>query len=151
MIMKLCEIEGCENYTMNERVTMCATHAQEQRKLDKQLAKPPKEVKRIKKMSDKRRVDLVTYSKEKAKFIKGKICPVYPLEPVTDIHHQMGRVGFADDWARSKEITLLMDQRYWLAVSRKGHDCIETHPSLARARGWSLPRTEIIQDKEPTI
>lgn len=44
---------------------------------------------------------------------------------VRDIHHMRGRIG-----------TLLLDERYWLAVSRVGHDWINANPVLARAYGW---------------
>lgn len=145
-----CEVDGCDN-PKEGGMALCASHSAQLRKLSKMLLKEPKPRTPIAKTSKKTRSQIVTYSKEKAIFIKGKICPVYPLEPVEDIHHQKGRVGFADQWARSKGITLLMDKRFWLAVSRKGHDCIETHPSLARAKGWSLSRTEIIQEQNPTV
>lgn len=150
--MNACKI--CGSPKIENRDTMLCgecNHAERKasREATKQALKPKPT--RIRKVSEKRGKVIPDYLRKKAKFLKGKICPVYPEEPVVDCHHQKGRIGYADEWARSKGITLLMDQRYWLAVSRKGHDCIETHPSLARARGWSLSRTEIIQDKEETV
>ncbi len=45
--------------------------------------------------------------------------------PTSDIHHKKGRVG-----------SLLNDTRYWLAVSRVGHQWLHDHPNQARERGW---------------
>lgn len=61
----------------------------------------------------------------------------------SDIHHKCGRIGFADDWAREHDIPLLIDPRFFLAVSREGHQWIEEHPGKARLIGYSLPRNQI--------
>lgn len=148
--MTTCIICGGSPIEANNKCASC-NHAERKadREATKQALKPKPTY--IRKVSEKRGKTSRSYSHEKAAFMKGKICPVYASEPVVDIHHQKGRIGYADDWARSRGITLLMDKRYWLAVSRKGHDYIGTHPALAREKGWSLSRTEIIQDKEGTI
>lgn len=64
-------------------------------------------------------------------FVKGKICPV-TKKPATECHHKKGRIG-----------KLLLDTRYWLAVSREGHKWIEEHPIEAKEKGWSLSRLEV--------
>lgn len=43
----------------------------------------------------------------------------------TDVHHRKGRDG-----------KLLLDERYWLAVSRAGHEFIHANPNEARKHGW---------------
>lgn len=52
-----------------------------------------------------------------------------------DVHHSRGRAG-----------TLLIDVRFWKAVSRRGHYWIDDHPKEARAMGllcepgeWNRP------------
>lgn len=44
---------------------------------------------------------------------------------VTEIHHKRGRRG-----------KLLLDKRYWMPVSRVGHQWIHAHPKEAKERGW---------------
>lgn len=67
---------------------------------------------------------------------ENKRCAVYPERPATEVHHKMGRRGFADD----QEIPLVIDVRYFLAVSREGHEYIERNPKVARERGWTISR-----------
>lgn len=77
----------------------------------------------------------------------GLTCPVKgsPIDYTSDIHHKKGRGdGFADEWARDNGITLTIDVRFFLAVSREGHQWIETHPTEAKAKGWSLTRLDTI-------
>ncbi len=42
-----------------------------------------------------------------------------------EVHHIRGRLG-----------SLLMDKRYWMAVSKAGHNWIHAHPKDARVFGW---------------
>lgn len=58
----------------------------------------------------------------------------------SDIHHKMGRTGFADKWARDNDISLLIDARFFLAVSRRDHQWIELHPNEAKKLGYSYSR-----------
>ncbi len=44
-----------------------------------------------------------------------------------EIHHRKGRVG-----------ALLLDERWWFAISRQNHDRIHANPKEARERGWLL-------------
>lgn len=96
----------------------------------------------IKTMSTKMKSELAKYQKSKLEFMAkpaNKLCPVNS-QPTTDVHHKMGRVGFADQFARDNDISLLHDQRFWLAVSRTGHRWIEENPVQAKERGWSMNR-----------
>ncbi len=61
---------------------------------------------------------------------ENKFCPVIALlenktVPATEVHHTNGREG-----------ERLNDQKYWLGVSRKGHQWIHANPELARESGW---------------
>lgn len=67
---------------------------------------------------------------------ENKFCAVYPHKRATEVHHKKGRKGYADE----KEIPLIVDVRYFLAVSREGHEFIENNPKEAYAKGWSLSR-----------
>ena len=65
------------------------------------------------------------YISAKRAFLIGKRCAVYPLYAASEVHHKRGRLG-----------PLLVDKRYWLAVSAQGHRWIHEHPEEARRRGW---------------
>jgi hypothetical protein len=63
---------------------------------------------------------------------ENKFCPVMSkLKGKTvrtnDVHHIHGR-----------ENDLLLDQEFWLAVSREGHDWIHANPEIAREEGWLI-------------
>jgi len=93
-------------------------------------------------VSKKRAVESAKYTVAKIQFMskpENKACPVTG-QPTIDIHHKMGRIGFADSWARINNVTLLLDTRFWLAVSRAGHQQIEENPSWAKEMGYSLSR-----------
>ena len=66
-------------------------------------------------------------------------CPITgtDIDMSSDIHHKKGRNGYADDWARLNDIPLLIDPRYFLAVSRVGHQWIEMNPTKAKQMGLS--------------
>jgi len=96
--------------------------------------------KKIKQVSEKRKVENEVYSKLRKQFLdKHPICPITKL-PTTDIHHKKGRIGFADEWARNNKISLLLDQRFWIALSREGHIKVEENPEWAKENGYSLNR-----------
>lgn len=122
----------------------CQTHYKTYR-AQVNAEKSPKEVKPRKplpKISKKRAVENAKYTVSKIQFMskpENKVCPVTG-QPTTDIHHKMGRVGFADSYARINNITLLLDTRFWLAVSRDGHRQIEESPIWAKENGYSLNR-----------
>lgn len=91
--------------------------------------------KRLKPRSDKRAAQERAYNKRVAqikaeKNARGECCPVMlALKgwrlPVTDCHHTFHREG-----------KMLLDERYWLFVSREGHDWIGANPNEARSHGW---------------
>jgi len=72
----------------------------------------------------------------------GIVSPIDKTEITmdSDIHHKMGRTGYADKWARDNDISLLIDARFFLAVSRTDHQWIELNPVKAKELGYSYSR-----------
>ena len=80
----------------------------------------------IKRMAQERQ-----YLKDRVTFLlkkENQKCPVTGGR-TTDVHHKKGRIG-----------SLLLDQRFWLAVSADGHVKIEKNPIWAKEKGFSLNR-----------
>lgn len=101
-----------------------------------------KEIKPIRQVSKKQQIlnsKYLVLNKEFLSKPENQICPVTG-EKATEIHHKKGRKGFADDWARENNIPLLIDVRFFLAVSRKGHMKIELEPEWAKEMGYSVNR-----------
>jgi hypothetical protein len=85
--------------------------------------KEKKKPKPIPKVSDKRKIENLKYSALRIEFLGKKensICPI-TKQHTTEVHHKIGRIGFADEWARLNNISLLIDVRYFLGVSRNGN------------------------------
>lgn len=91
--------------------------------------KEKKKPKRIKPRSAKRAKEYEIYNSIRPIYLKGKICPITG-RPAEEIHHKKGKIG-----------KLLYDIRYFLAVTREGHDKIEANPEWAYEMGYSLLRT----------
>lgn len=125
---KTCKNKGCENIFVpfSSIQKYCCW------KCFKENEKPKRKTyKRINKDSLKRKQEKAIYLKKRIDFLnkpENKICPV-TNQPTTEVHHKKGRIG-----------TLLNDERYWLAVSRKGHQRIENNPIWAKKNGFSLDR-----------
>lgn len=113
---------------------LCASCAHAIRKAERQTVKDRTPVNKV---SEKRGSDLKQYAVLKKKFLLNRFCAYHgrPCLPV-DIHHQMGRAGFADD----KEIPLLIDVRYWIPVCRQAHEWITQHTKEAIEQGFSYSR-----------
>jgi hypothetical protein len=115
------------------------------------LCKPPKEkkvyqlprsTKPINKKSKKQAVLDSKYLVVRIQFLskpENQICPV-TKQRATEVHHKKGRKGFADQWARDNNISLIIDDRFFLGVSRDGHEAIENNPEWAKENGYSLNR-----------
>lgn len=95
---------------------------------------PKQREKRISSANEK-----TAYRREAVEFVRQanerkESCPVILklqqiAEPVECVHHIRGR-------GRGGRGPLLRDQRYWMAVSRRGHDWIHRNIEAARAEGW---------------
>jgi uncharacterized Zn finger protein (UPF0148 family) len=84
----------------------------------------------IKKVSDKRRSQLYTYSMMKKAYMdKHSVCIVCNTKDATDIHHMKGR-----------ENKLLLDINYWLPVCRGCHRKITDDSTWAIRMGYSYKR-----------
>jgi hypothetical protein len=125
----------CNEWKPLERSGVCASCAAAIRKAERKKA--PAASDPIAKVSQKQSKMLNQYAKIRQKFLLNKWCAYHgkPCLP-TDIHHAMGRVGFADD----KEIPLLIDIRYFVPVCREAHRWIEEHPREAKEQGYSESR-----------
>lgn len=66
------------------------------------------------------------YLKARIKYLDGKICPITG-RPATEIHHVNG-----------KEYERLIDEDYWLGVTRDGHIKIHDNPKWAREKGYLI-------------
>lgn len=88
-----------------------------------------KSPKRIRPTARKAKAD-AAYNRRVKEWLKGKKCAVFPAsKPATQCHHQRGRLG-----------SLLMDERFWIAVSAEGHDKIHRNPEWARSMpAWQTP------------
>lgn len=144
---KTCQDEDCKNQfkpflsTQKYCSSQCAVKNRKDQKPKKKkiyyLKRTP-----IKPISNKQKKDLGIYHKKRLEFLarpENKKCPVTG-NATTEIHHMKGRQGYADEWARDQNIKLLNDERFWLAVSRKGHQKIEMNPEWAKEQGFSIDR-----------
>lgn len=140
---KTCATEGCDvKFTPRFRTTekycsLSCYYADKKHKEGFPLYSAP-----LNKKSKKRQKEDRVYSKKRKVFMEdpvNQICPVKGIR-TTEVHHQMGRVGYADEEARMNGITLFLDERYWLAVSSPGHKLIELQPEWAKRMGYSLNR-----------
>lgn len=64
------------------------------------------------------------YNQEAAAWLPGRRCAVFPAKAATQVHHKRGRIA-----------TLLLDKRFWIAVSAEGHDFIHNNVSKAMKLG----------------
>lgn len=139
--------EQCNEFRPVERNGLCATCNAEIRKAERKKA--PVAAEPIAKVSGSMKGKLGKYAGKKAKWIKGKKCAVYPDQPATEVHHMMGRVGYADEWARENDVPLMLDERFWLAVSHEAHQKITDDPKWAWENQYSFKRvTDPIFRKE---
>jgi hypothetical protein len=114
----------------------------------KTMTKPEK-LKRLRKavrLVSKRRQAVTAEYREKARafvaaaIARGETCPVvaaiedlresvrygWPCcNRLNEVHHTRGRAG-----------SLLLDERFWLALSKQGHRWVHENPEEARAHGW---------------
>jgi hypothetical protein len=112
--------------------------------MNRLAAKEVKKPKPIPKRSQNMTIIMEEYNRRRPGFLKGRKCAVYPDKPATEIHHQKGREGYADDYARENDIPLILDERFWLPVSRDGHRKITDYPAWAIANGYSFKRLEVL-------
>lgn len=106
------------------------------RKTEK-VKKEPKKRSPIRPMSKKMTAERKTYRQLREEFLsrpENMFCAVYPHLRATQVHHMAGRIG-----------ELLNDTSKWLAVSDVGHRWCEDNPELAKERGFSLSRLQLVK------
>jgi hypothetical protein len=87
-------------------------------------------------VSVKRSKELAEYTNKKKKFLEvNQRCAVFPKLMAIDIHHIRGKIG-----------SRFLDEKYWLGVSREGHNWIHENEEEASKKGWYLSRLEKIED-----
>jgi hypothetical protein len=118
----------------------CASCNHARRKEARQARQPKKKQKPLRQVAPERSEELKIYYAEKAVWIKNLMCAVFPTLKAQDVHHKKGRDGYADDWARDNDVSLLLDKRFWLPVSRKGHILIDAKPEWAKKNGYTISR-----------
>lgn len=98
-----------------------------------QYLRTDKKPTKLKHETEKRGKENLEYLRKRKEFLslpENEFCAVFPWLRATEIHHKKGRIG-----------KLLTDERYFLAVSRKGHRKIENNPEWAYEQGFSIRRT----------
>lgn len=129
-IEKICKDKDCNNVfkQYNSLNSYCSpTCKNKNKKPDLKL----KSLYKIPKVSEKRKVDNAKYLVLRIEFLgkpENQKCPITG-KPTTDVHHSKGRIG-----------SLLLDTRYWIALSREGHKYVEENPEWAKENGYSLDR-----------
>lgn len=120
----------------------CATFNHEFRKAERIKLK---EVKPIKKVSDKLAIRLKEYGRIKARWLPGKKCAVHKELDAIEPHHSAGRSPdeYYDEWAQERDIPLLNDIRFWVPVSREGHIEIELNRAWAESMGYTESRLTV--------
>ncbi len=86
----------------------------------------------IPKASKSRAKENTEYNKQVKVFLEGRQCAVFPELKATEVHHMAGRIE-----------KLLLDQKYWLPVSNKGHIEVEMNPKWAKEHGFSISRLTV--------
>lgn len=143
-----CLIVGCQSTCENEDLGLCATHAHELRKMERDKEKAHKKrlrlieknhvrifstaKKPIPKISEKMAAALREYGPKKKKFLEDNpLCRVCCTERSVDVHHMQGR----------NTIELLLDETKWLPVCDPCHKFITENSKFAIENGYSLLRS----------
>lgn len=130
--MKVCNNpDGCECTAFNQ--SYCKFWSVPKKKKAGGLKKTG-----LKPRSEKREAESKIYQTLKDSFLTGKKCAVFPNKDAGQVHHIAGRAGYADDWARERNVPLINDVRFFLAVSQEGHDYIHRNTVEAREKGWLI-------------
>jgi len=120
---KICKAKDCGqefNSVFSKHRDFCSTDCYKaSKKVDLKL----KGFKPIPNVSKKRQAENLQYQVLRKEFLEkpeNKICPITG-QPTTDVHHKKGRVG-----------KLFLDTKYWIALSREGHQYVEENPNWAK-------------------
>lgn len=96
----------------------------------------PKERKPIPKFSKKREKENREYTIKRLQFLaqpENLRCFIDGCNKRADsIEHTRGRKGFADDWARENNVSLLLDVRFWKPCCNEHNLELERNPELSQ-------------------
>ena len=99
----------------------------------------PKERKPIPKVSKKREKENREYTIKRLQFLaqpENLRCFIAGCNKRADsIEHTMGRKGFADDWARENNVSLLLDVRFWKPCCNEHNFTVGNKTAQAKKRG----------------
>ncbi len=140
--MDRCSQEGCNYPTINKKYKLCQRHNWERLHPGKSIYKKQKVIKPV---ADKRKIENETYyNPMRDQFLLDHpICMVIECcSDATDVHHKMGKNGYANEEKRSLGIKLLWDKDFFLAVCREHHGIIERKPGWAVRMGYSISRQQ---------
>ena len=135
--MKKCKC-GTEFRQYNSLNSYCSYECK--RKYSKPANLKLKDCKPIKKVSDKRKELNIVYEKVRIEILsEAKFkCFIDGCTNVANtIEHLMGRKGFADEFAKENNISLLIDKRYLRACCLVHNGELETNPELAKKYQYS--------------
>lgn len=127
----LCTNDDCER-VREGNTPYCSTCNYEQRRSDRQMSKPVKERKAVKKFTPKRKEQTTLYAQTVKTWIIGKRCSCCG-DPATQCHHMKGRTN-----------ELLMEKKYWLPVCHGCHRLITEDSAWAIKEGYSISRTATV-------
>ena len=113
-------------------------------KREKKKSIPLKQKTAIRKKSKRQHRDDDLYSKRAKVWLENKICKCCNESAATQVHHKIGRKGYADEWALLRGIKLIHDERFWLEVCSDCHIEIEKNPEWAYQEGYSITRANIL-------
>lgn len=126
---RICHFPECEAYCEGT-TDYCASHNHEQRKAAKELSRPAKERKQVKKVSEKRKGENSIYFQQVRTWLIGKRC-VCCGDPATQCHHAAGRTN-----------DLLLEKKYWKPVCAPCHRLITEDSAWAIANNYSISRNK---------
>lgn len=145
-----CKFSGCSNvFQKKSSLDMfCSPACGYNHKKELEAGKPKKTFKPklggLNNISQKKMGELSIYRPIRDRYLeRHPICEVKDCDrPTTNLHHKMGRVGFADQKARDKGLKLLLDSRYFMACCSVCHPGrIHDNPEWARQLGYLLTKS----------
>lgn len=115
----------CKDCPYSETSKICQIKCDMKQQNNKKAKVPT----RIKKVSDKRKIEDAEYKKLRLEFLskpENQICPITKWQ-TTEVHHKFSGKDRAKYY---------LDTETWLAVSREGHLWIHDNPKEARELGY---------------
>lgn len=133
--IQTCSHPDCDSIVENPEIGLCATHAHEKRKAERQAYKDlSKEKKPIKNVSQSRAIENRQYLKLRKEYLETHpCCEVRECHNRSkEIHHSAGR-----------ENGKLLDVNYFFAVCREHHHKITVDSAWSIREGYSILRTTV--------